>query len=367
MLERLKESFARLNCCARDEMGWNRIRNQFAKLRSRAGSGKDSGGYSVVYLHEGFVNPGDGYAYIGTRHCVQNSIPVVAEKSISLARDLDRALLRESGEPDLIVVAGAPWLWDRAPESTKLERLNRLFDVWPHPASIAFGIGSCLLPPMARMLDDPVFSGACVPEIFSTFDCVTERDEIARDLFQRAGVASFHEPDPAFFVPMISLAQPAMKRGAVIATPPTTHFLADYINDEARSSWDTIVRKSVEEGFDLFLWADDDDENYPPYSGLKISGRLGILPPRALPMALSQYREVRTNRVHAAVLSRGLGIPATLFGYDTRALTAGALGAHVIGPMTEFASHEVFSIADRKQHLRRVARRLANAIRLDVR
>jgi hypothetical protein len=350
----------------RNWIDWTRIGDQLGKLRRHTGEGKGSVGYSVVYLHEGFANPGDGYAYIGTRHCIQKSVPVIAEKSISLARDLDQALLRETGEPDLIIVAGAPWLWDRAAESAKLDRLSRLFDIWPTAGRIAFGIGSSLLPPMVRMIDDPVFSQACVPRIFSTFDCVVVRDEIARDLLQRAGIASFHEPDPTFFISMIAPGQPAVKRGAVITTPPTPQFLAGYMDDDMKSSWDMTVRKSVEEGFDLFLWADDDDEDYSPYSNLEISGRLGTLPPRALSMVLSRYREVRTNRVHAAALSRGLGIPVTLFGYDTRALTAGALGARIIGPMKEFESPEVFSVTRQRQHLTRVARRLASAVQISV-
>lgn len=329
---------------------------------------------NVLYVHEGFANPGDGYVYVGARHCITNSMAVAAEASLSLSRRPTDQSLREYGTIDVIVVAGAPWFWDQAASSEKLRWLAEIVDRNPRAIKIALGAGSCLLPSLKQMATDERFVAGCVSKVFSQFDLVIVRDSVAHELLRRRGIDALHMPDPTFFVPAALTPSRSTagyrpldpnrerKRGMVVATPPTTHFLRKYFAKGTLEEWDGLVQSKVRDGYDLFLWADDDDADYQPYRSIEKKGRLGIANFRQLAEVLQLYSHVVTNRVHAAALAQAFGVPSLLFGYDSRCLTAQSVGSTVVGPASIFDVGTTFPLEQRAQLFAQITSRIRDAM-----
>lgn len=329
---------------------------------------------NILYVHEGFTNPGDGFVYVGVRHCLANSASVVAEASLSLSREPTKQALREFGAIDAIVVAGAPWFWDQAATSEKVRWLTQVVDRYPNAIKIAVGAGSCLLPNLKHMTTVERFVTGSVADVFDRFDLLIVRDNVALELLRLRGINAVHMPDPTFFVPMALMPSqgtasahsrppaPTRKRGIVVATPPTTHFLRKYFAKGTLEEWDELVLSKVRDGYDLFLWADDDDANYRPYRTLDKQGRLGTLSLRQLAEVFPLYSHVVTNRVHVAALAQAFGVSSLLFGYDSRCLTAQSVGSTVIGPGAIYDVGATFPLEQRPQLFTQITRAISNAI-----
>ncbi|WP_424957087.1 polysaccharide pyruvyl transferase family protein [Hyphomicrobium sp. 1Nfss2.1] len=299
---------------------------------------------------------------------------VAAEASLSLSRRPTDQALREYGTIDAIVVAGAPWFWDQAASSEKLRWLAEIVDRYPRAIKIVLGAGSCLLPSLKHRMTDEEFVAGCVSDVFSHFDLLIVRDNVALELLNRRGIDAAHMPDPTFFVPVALMpsqntvgARPlyrerARNRGMVIATPPTTHFLRSYFSKDTLDEWDELVLSKIREGYDLFLWADDDDADYEPYHTLEIKGRLGIASFRQLVDVIPRYSHVVTNRVHAAALAQAFGVPSLLFGYDSRCVTAQSVGSAVIGPGSIYEVGTTFPLEQRAPLFAQITRRIRDAM-----
>lgn len=104
-------------------------------------------------------------------------------------------------------------------------------------------------------------------------------------------------PDPAWLG--VSLKAPRERNeNLVIATDSEKLFIAPYLDQESKDDWNSVVSAEVEAEATRWGWTSQDSD----FPGMTSDG------PRATLKRLSQAKSVVTNRVHAAVLARSLGI-----------------------------------------------------------
>ena len=305
----------------------------------------------VLYVTDGYKNPGDHFSYLGARRVMQSAFQVAGEQAIVAEHFLISEARRQIAPPDLVVLAGAPWLWDQGGTSEKYRAFVAILEAFPEAAKIAIGIGSGFLPSLFSSVKEPGFRRNSGIANFASFDFVSVRDSLAQSCFQLEGIPSMQIPDPAWLG--VSLKPPRERNeNLVIATDSEKLFIAPYLDQESKDDWNSIVSAEVEAGATRWGWNSQDSD----FPGMTSDG------PRATLKRLSQAKSVVTNRVHAAVLARSLGIETSLFAIDSRALTASAVGAKILGNFPHNESLQKYSIRDRSGIVRAIGRKIRNSL-----
>jgi len=278
---------------------------------------------SVLYVYDGFNNPGDAFSYCGTRHYV-NAAGVACEHSVRLRDTRDLPSRLDLSGPDLVVFAGAPWLWEGCVRSEKYAAAYALLKSCAGAGKIAVGVGSCFL--AAHTL--PVLAAAVdrdrreLSEFWGLFDRVIVRDVLAWWILDRAGVKASLAVCPSVAVgEWYGRLKPAGGK-AILSEPLESNFIYRYIPEADREFYSAACSRLRAGGAPEVEWVTRDRAALASRSVKSMS--------RAIEETGAS--EFFTARVHAALVAAGLGLKGELQALDSRSLSARLYGIKLVGP-----------------------------------
>ena len=290
-----------------------------------------------LFIAEGFANPGDYFSYMGARTLIQDTSLVTGEYMIRAEDALSENVRRQIPYPDIVVLAGAPWIWDQAESSEKITALRSLRKLFGQAKFAAVGIGSAFLVSEFNGIDNFSFVRNTGVEIFSEFDLVWTRDPLANAILSEKGVPASQIPDPAWFSVSGDQGEGAGSDEYLISSPLDSLFIAEYLEPAHFINWRQEESEARARGAREWSWI----------VGESTAEALTARGPSQTISRLAESKSVVTNRVHAAVLGRATGRPVRLFPVDSRALAAEAVGATLATPLRGPFSRLIFEKSNR--------------------
>lgn len=282
---------------------------------------------SILYVYEGFKNPGDGFSYCGARHYINESIPVVCEQSAMLRSTRDIPSRLDLSGPDLVVFAGAPWFWEGCTKSVKYAGAYAFLQMTPNVKKVAIGVGSCFLANHTKsMIETIVKSESKELQLFwKFFDLIIVRDILAWWILSLVGVDAILAPCPSIAVGDW-YGRISINHGTVILSEPLEkNFMYSYMAKEDEAFYLAMVERLAKEGASDMAWVRKDRSTLASRS-LKSMCR---------EVEAAQASTFFTARVHAALVAMGMGLRGDLLALDSRALSAKLHGANLIGSHAE--------------------------------
>lgn len=282
--------------------------------------------HSILYIHDGFLNPGDCFSYSGTRHYVSR-IGVVYEHSVVIESTSSIPSLIHVSGPDHLVLAGAPWIWDRCTFSEKYAGMTALLRMARDVHKVAIGIGSCFLPKDVDYALTTFVQNekAALHEFWSQFDEIVVRDILAWHILDAIGIESTLAPCPSVAVGEW-FGKPAMAGGELLlAEDIRRNFVYSYLPQECLEYFGSRIAAMRALGCKEMMWC--------------CTSRAGLharsLRSMCTELAGTGADRFFTARVHASLVASGMGLQGELMVVDSRALSAELLGVRLVGPQAE--------------------------------
>lgn len=140
--------------------------------------------------------PTDAMIYAGTKYLFdQAAIPIHQYETIN---DTEMEDIQVSSYPDLIVVLGTPWVWDKCWLSAKFQNAINFLRKFPNSKKIFFGIGSCLpIEATEEVREDLIQNRNKLDELFTLADQIIVRDSLAEEILEHLSIQML--PCPAFY------------------------------------------------------------------------------------------------------------------------------------------------------------------------
>lgn len=287
---------------------------------------------SVLYVHEGFENPGDAIVFAAARALVNEHLDVLYESSICLKTPQDVDNLAKPSGPDYIILTGAPWIWENCTASDKYRAMEMLFARFPAAKRVAMGIGTSFL--VEHDLANPgnlkATLGDSFPIVWNMFQTIIVRDILAQRIFESFGIKSTLLPCPSFLLSKFATKPESIQRALeghrriIFAQNLRNCFIAPYLDEEVFSKYDALTLSFQEEGTLVIPWdysAGDGSGQVPRSVGEIVETMWSLVGARFL-----------TSRVHAALTAIAFGMKGHLYPIDSRSLTAMHCGCGLVGP-----------------------------------
>lgn len=288
--------------------------------------------YSVLYVHEGFQNPGDAIVFAAARALVNEHLDVLYESSICLKTPQDVDNLAKPSGPDYIILTGAPWIWENCIASDKYRALERLFARFPAARRVAMGIGTSFL--VEHDLANPGnlkdTLGGGFPTVWNMFQTIIVRDVLAQRIFESLEIKSTLLPCPSFLLSEFATKPKDIERTLqghkriILAQDLRNCFIAPYLGENVLSEYEALTLSFQEKGALVIPWDDsagDCSIKAPESVGEIVATMWGLAGARFL-----------TSRVHAALTAISFGLKGRLYPIDSRSLTAMHCGCRLVGP-----------------------------------
>lgn len=303
--------------------------------------------YSVLYVHEGFQNPGDAIVFAAARALVNEHLDVLYESTICLKSPQDVDNLAKPSGPDYIILTGAPWIWENCVASDKYRALEKLFARFPTARRIAMGIGTSFL--VEHDLINPGnlkgTLGDGFPTVWSMFQTIIVRDVLAQRIFESLEIKSTLLPCPSFLLSEFTTKPKDIKcalqgrEWIIFAQDLRNCFIAVYLDENVLSEYEALTLSFQEKETLIIPWGDgagDGSIQAPESVGEIVATMLGLAGARFF-----------TSRVHAALTAISFGLKGHLYPIDSRSLTAMHCGCRLVGPYSASLS-DVFKALDGK-------------------
>lgn len=281
---------------------------------------------SVLYIHEGFENPGDCFSYCGARHYV-NKIGVVYEQSVCLKTTSDIPSLLGISGPDYLVFAGAPWLWDQCTNSKKYIASYALLSMARDVKKIAIGVGSCFLPNQCNFALTEFINNEKLAlfDFWSRFDAIVVRDILAWKILDSIGIDATLAPCPSIAAGEW-FGRCTFTSGELLLAEDLEHnFMFDFMRPEDFNYYKHRLDLSKETGGTELLWVGNN----------RVGGHARSLRSICEEIKSANCQSFFTARVHAALVASSLGMDGDLMVLDSRALSAEIHGIKLCGPHAE--------------------------------
>lgn len=282
---------------------------------------------SVLYVYEGFRNPGDSFSYCGARHYINESIPVVCEQGAMLRSTKDIPSRLDLSGPDLVVFAGAPWFWEGCTKSVKYAGAYAFLQMTPNVRKVAIGVGSCFLANHTKSAIESIIKSEHkeLQLFWKSFDLIIVRDILAWWILSLVGVDAVLAPCPSIAVGNW-YGRISVDSGTVILSEPLEkNFMYSYMSKEDETSYLAMVERLTKAGAANMEWVLKDRSTLASRS----------LKSMCQEVEAAQASTFFTARVHAALVAMGMGLRGDLLALDSRALSAKLHGATLVGSHAE--------------------------------
>lgn len=287
----------------------------------------------ILYIHPiDSGNAGDKVILAGCRSLLDEAFGFHESIYCSIEKgEKDDSYLEEFEKEhfDLLVVSGTPWIWDMCEKSKKYGVLSRmvLMAEAKKAKMIALGIGSCF--PLATNTLLNHFTGNHKEEtreslkaLYSKFNLVITRDQIAQICMNTIETESFLAPCPACFMDYPESNKTGMP--ALVFYNPGKGLSADSFDDFFLRSFIECQVQFINRMHPFVLTMSVADHRWLIQNGFRTTLING---PIQLISALKSVPFVLSGRVHAAIPARMMGISTVILPVDTRYLTAAYVGA----------------------------------------
>jgi hypothetical protein len=283
--------------------------------------------HSILYVYEGFKNPGDSFSYSGTRHYLHKTLDIVCEQSVALRSTRDLPNLLELSGPELVVFAGAPWFWEGSTRSVKYAGAYALMQMTRAVPKIAVGVGSCFLAEHTLPLIEKIVAQESkeLRQFWGSFDGIIVRDILAWWILDQVGVPAILAPCPSIAVGDWFGKTHATDGLVVLSEPLEKNFMYSYLSREDELFYRTTVHHLMQKGASCMEWVSNDRS--------KMGSR--SLKSMCKELIGSEAENFFTARVHAALVAMGMGFRGDLLALDSRALSARLYGAELVGSRAE--------------------------------
>lgn len=282
---------------------------------------------SLLYVYDGFRNPGDCFSYAGARHYIHQAIPVVCEQSVTLESTRDLPSRLDLSGPDLLVFAGAPWFWEGCTRSVKYAGAYAHLQMMSGVRKIAVGVGSCFLAAHGKSAIESIVrsEGKDLKRFWDLFDAIIVRDILAWWILSLVGVEAILAPCPSVAVGEWFGKYPGEGGTVILLEPLEENFMYPYLSKGDEPFYQATVDRLAKGGACCMEWVNLDRS---------------ALPSRSLKSMCREIVETHasrffTARVHAALVAVGLGLQGDLLALDSRALSASLCGATLVGDQAE--------------------------------
>lgn len=276
----------------------------------------------VLYAHADCANLGDTLVEAGAKYLVHRAIGWHFFHQVSL-RGIEH--WKPQMQYDWLALVGTPWFWDGFITSAKYDMLRRLAGFVNFSRKMALGIGGCYV--LGLVPEDQPHEPA-----WEHFGLVVCRDQIAQRFVPGARLLCCPSLfcAQAFGTPPARPSQPLV---LVYADLDCGSVNAGHLSAEARFEFFEYQEKLIRDGVPVMTMTGLDrgafERNYPDHPAAHLDD------PETLLLALSDYREVISARVHACAAALSLGLQARVWPVDTRALTVTGCGAEPLQPVPE--------------------------------
>ncbi len=278
---------------------------------------------SIVYIHEGFNNPGDCFSYAGARHYIHQILPVVYEQSVALRSTHDIPSRLDLSGPDLVVFTGAPWFWENCTNSVKYAGAYAHLQMMRDVRKIAVGIGSCFLAVHSKSRIESIIrsESKALKDFWSCFDTIIVRDILTWWVLSLLGIEAILAPCPSVAVGEWYGAFPGAGNTIVLSEPLEMNFIYTYLTEDDERFYLMETDRLVKAGASTMAWIIRDRSTLPHIS----------LKSMCQEIVQAKASRFFTARVHAALVAMGLGLQGNLLALDSRALSAKLYGADLVG------------------------------------
>lgn len=275
---------------------------------------------TALLLNEGWRNPGDAITTLGVRLLLDKA-GAVCTHDLPFQAFSTWGPLFDDDDVDLVVLAGAPWVWDQCHRSDKFKSLREMMERFRRARWLMVGGGSAFL---AGHLSGGTVQAETDLSIFAQFDLCIARDFVAHRLLAAAGAKAILLPCPSVLLPHV---EPLFKKVAktkrnVFVQDLRKSFIASYLPAAMLDDYDDMVDRYRNDGYEEVAWAPD----------AEAPGRPALSPMPEVLLTLAATHRFFTSRIHAAIPAAAFGASGTLFAIDTRAFTAMHVGLPVCGP-----------------------------------
>lgn len=304
---------------------------------------------SVLYIHEGFENPGDCFSYSGARHYI-NKIGVVYEQSVCLKTTSDIPSLLGVSGPDYLVFAGAPWLWDQCTKSTKYIAAYALLNMARGVKKLAIGVGSCFLAQHCdyALADFIRNERQALIDFWSHFDAIIVRDILAWKIFESIGISATLAPCPSIAASEW-FGRSSLAEGELVLAEDLEHnFMFDFMRPDDFNYYKQRLDASKDRNGKEILWVGNN----------RVGGHARSLRSICEEIKSANCRNFFTARVHAALVASSLGLDGELMVLDSRALSAEIHGIKLCGPQAA----SLLSVAEKLRQAAPAPQKIADAI-----
>ena len=241
-----------------------------------------------------------------------------------------------------MIVTGTPWLWDMCNRSNKVQGLKHLLENISCK-KIALGIGSCyplttntlgqfLFQVDGKGRPDPTRQDSLreIKEIYSMFDLIVVRDQIALRVFEEIGIKAHETICPAAFsVDAAENIEAGETRPLLVFTNPSEG-ISNESCDSVYTSDFIQFQKWFKETYDpRVVTMCPLDRDWCVGQGWEVEWIQDI---KRFEEILMQTSFCISSRVHAAIPATVFGIDTYILPLDTRYLTAVKVGAQPILP-----------------------------------
>ena len=282
---------------------------------------------SVLYVYEGFKNPGDSFSYCGARHYIHQTIPVVAEQGVNLRSTRDLLSRLEFSGPDLLVFAGAPWFWEGCSRSVKYAGAHAMLQMHKDVRKLAVGVGSCFLAGHSKERIEAITKeeAANLRQFWGQFDTIIVRDVVAWWMLAMVGVESILAPCPSVAVGEWFGRMQGGSGTVILSENLEKNFMYAYLSEADRAFYQERVARLLGAGASEMPWIAKDRSTLASRS----------LQSMCREIASKGASTFFTARVHAALVAMGMGLRGELMALDSRALSARLFGAELVGRQAE--------------------------------
>jgi len=275
---------------------------------------------TIAYFHDDNGNIGDTMTVMGCHALMNDALGVHYPISwcSRIAEPMKAVVLPEI---DAAVVCGGPWLWDNCLKSQKYDLLRDFLERTKAPINIALGLGASYVITHPK----PERSQELV-DFWQRFNFIACRDALAADLLKELNADLW--PCPTFYTgeslrPVIDSAKESVLVYTALDNPRSVP-TAKYADAESVNTYLRFQEQWITEGKPVAVvtWVDRDDfvTRYSRQPDVYANS------PKQAAHNLTEFKNVYTARVHAAILAASLKLNSHLFAVDSRALTAYHLG-----------------------------------------